>query len=195
MGSLVGMETRELAEYAHSWDMIEASIGCAAIMSMVTASEKSTDINAKEIIMKRSVGSMVVMVGAFPFFDTLKNIAKELYVLELDQAQINPAEGIIPSSASEYVIPESDLLIITGSTIVNKSLERLLEIARDSNTYTIILGPSTVMSEVLFDYGADMLAGSVIVNPEVIMRKLSQTGGVLNNRNCPGEISFRVMQK
>lgn len=195
MGNLTGMETAELAEYAHSWDMIEASIGCAAIMSMVPPSEDSKDFNAKELIMKRSAEANVVMVGAFPFMDRIRTIASELYVLELDESQINPALGILPSSASEYVISESDLLVISGSTLVNKSLERLLALARQSKTYTIILGPSTVMSEVLFDYGADMLAGSQILKPEAIMKRLSQTGGVLDSKNCPGEIAFRVMEK
>ena len=68
-------------------------------------------------------------------------------------------------------------------------------IARHSRTYTIILVSSTVMSEVLFDYGADMLAGSVMLKPLTIIRKLSRIGGVLESRNCPGEIAFRVMEE
>ena len=110
--------------------------------------------------------------------------AKKAYILELDPYQLNPNEGILPDSAAEYVIPDCDVLVITGSTLINKSMERLLTLARNSKAYTIILGPSTIMSEILFDYGADMIAGAFVTNPEAIIKKLSQSGGMLNNRVC-----------
>jgi hypothetical protein len=51
------------------------------------------------------------------------------------------------------------------------------------------------MSEVLFDYGADMLGGALVLNPEAVMKKLSQSGGMLESKVCQGEITFMVMQK
>ncbi len=195
MGSLIGMSTLELAEYAQSWNLVEASIGCAAISAMVAPPPDSTDINAQALILEKGAGAKVVMVGAFPFADRLRSVASELCVLELDQGQLDARLGVLPESAADYVIPDCDLLVITGSTLINKSLERLLALARQSKAYTIILGPSTVMSEVLFDYGAHMLAGAVVLNAEAIMRKLSQSGGMLESKVCPGEIAFKVMQK
>lgn len=35
MSNIVGKKTAELAEYAQSWDLVEASIGCAALNAMV----------------------------------------------------------------------------------------------------------------------------------------------------------------
>ena len=195
MGNLIGMSTLELAEYAQSWNLVEASIGCAAISAMVAPPPDSTDVNAQEIILEKGARARVVMVGAFPFIDKLRATASEVYILELDPYQLDTKGGILPDSAAEYLIPDCGLLIITGSTLVNKSLERLLALARKSKAYTVILGPSTVMSEVLFDYGADMLAGAVVLNAEAIMRKLSQSGGMLETKVCPGEITFKVMQK
>ena len=195
MGNLIGMDTAELAGYAQSWNLVEASIGCAAIASMVAPPAGSLDINAQEIILEKGTGARVVLVGAFPFIKKLRAVASEVHVLELDPALQDAGEGILPDSAAEYLIPDCGLLVITGSTIVNKSLERLLALARQSRAYTVILGPSTVMSEVLFDYGADMIAGAVVLNPEAVMSKLSQSGGMLDTRVCPGEIAFKVMQK
>jgi len=195
MGNLTQKTSLELAGYSKSWNLTEASIGVAAINSMVAPKKEYLDLNAEKCVLEKGKGKKVVMVGGFPFMDALKTIADKMIVLELDPYQLNAKEGILPDSAAEYLIPDCDLLIITGSTLINKSMERLLALAKNSKTYTVVLGPSTVMSEVLFDYGADMIAGAEVVVPDAIIRKISQSGGMINSKVCPGEIVFKVMQK
>ena len=195
MGNLTGMNTLELAEYAQSWNLVEASIGCAAITAMVAPPDNSVNINAREFIIEQGTHAKVVMVGAFPFVDKLKAVAMEMYIMELDSSLLDTKENILPEAAADFIIPECDLLIITGSALINKSLERYLTLARKSKAYTVILGPSTVMSEVFFEYGADMVGGAIVTKPEAIMNKLSQSGGMLESSVCPGEIIFKVMQK
>ena len=85
---------------------------------------------------------------------------------------MSPQAGELPSFAAEEVIPESDLLILTGTSLINKSMERLLELGR--NATTIVLGPSTPMSDVLFDFGASVIAGIRVVDSERLLRSLSQ---------------------
>jgi uncharacterized protein (DUF4213/DUF364 family) len=184
--------TLELAEYAKSWNLIEAGIGVAAINSMIKPMGKP-GINAIDLIAKEAKGKKVVVVGKFPMLDKVRAVAKELCILELEPDLVDPAEGVLPSTAAEHKIPDSDVLAITGSTLANKSLEHLLELGRDS--YTIILGPSTPMSEVLFDYGADVLAGVRVLKPDQIMNRTSRGGGMLSPKNCKGEIEFIVMRK
>lgn len=194
MGALADKTTLELAQFAKSWNLVEAGIGVAAINSMISHGA-AEEINAFDIILKKADGKKVTMVGAFPFAERVRMIAKELWVLELDPVLLDPGIGIIPAPAAEYVIPDSDIVVITGSAVVNKSIGRLLELASDAGAYTIVIGPSTPMSEVLFDYGADLLAGVNIVNPDAVMRKLSQSGGMLTPKNCPGELEFKTMEK
>jgi uncharacterized protein (DUF4213/DUF364 family) len=194
LGHLTEKTTTQLAEYARSWNLVEASIGVAAINSMLKPA-KTMDANAQDIILSKAEGKRVAVSGAFPFTPQLKKIARQLWVLELEASFINPAQGIITETAAEYVIPDSDMVIITGSTLINKSMERLLELARAAGAYTVVLGPSTPLSEVLFDYGAHMVAGAEVVKPEPVLLKLSQSGGMLDSKSCPGEIVFKVMQR
>ena len=189
---LTEMTTLELAEYSRSWNLIEAGIGVAAINSMIKPKGKS-GINAIDFLAKESKDKKVVVVGKFPKLDEVRAVAKELWILELEPNLVNPEEGVLPSTAAEHKIPKSDILAITGSTLVNKSLEHLLELGRDA--YTIILGPSTPMSEVLFDYGADMLAGVNVLKPNQIMNRISRSGGMVSPKNCKGEIEFIMMEK
>jgi hypothetical protein len=194
LGRLTDKSTTELAEYAKSWNLVEASIGVAAINSRLHPA-KTIDANAQEMILAKAEGKRVSVSGAFPFTPQLNKIAKKVWTLELDASFINPAAGIITETAAEYVIPESDMVIITGSTLINKSMERLLELARAAHAYTVVLGPSTPLSEVLFDYGASLVAGAEVVCPEPVLLKLSQSGGMLDSKICPGEIVFKVMER
>ncbi len=193
MGDLTSKTTLELAEYVKSWNLVEASIGVAALNSMMKPRGKK-DINAQDLIIEESHNKKVTMVGKFPKIDEIRSVAKKLWVLESDPSLTNPKEGIITEAAAEYVFPGSDIIVITGSTLINKGLERYLNLAQKEDVYTIIMGPSTTMSDVLFDYGANMLAGVELLDPEAILRKISQSGGMINTRVCKGEIGFRVLE-
>jgi uncharacterized protein len=194
MGRLTDKTTLELAEYARSWNLVEASIGVAAVNSMIKPQGKA-DINAIDSIMEMGIDKKIVMVGQFPMIDEIRAISRELWVLEADPFLINPKEGIITEEAAEFLIPDSDIVIITGSTLINKSLERFLRLSKAAKAYTIIMGPSTPMCDVLFDYGADLLAGVEIAQPEKLLQKISQSGGMINSKVCKSEVIFRVMEK
>lgn len=86
-----------------------------------------------------------------------------------------------PDPACEYVLPDTDFAFITGVTIINKTAPRLLELAR--NATTVLVGPSVIMSSVLFEQGADALAGSVVADPE---KAVSQS------RTVPASSSARL---
>lgn len=193
MGRLTEKTTRELAEYARSWNMVEASIGVAAVNSMIKP-RGTAGVNALDRVMEMGKNKKIIMVGQFPMIDEIRAISKELWVLEADPSLINPKEGVITEEAAEYLIPDSDIVIITGSTLVNKSLERFLRLSKAAKAYTILMGPSTPMCDVMFDYGVSMLAGVEIVGPEKLLQKISQSGGMINSKVCKDEVVFRVME-
>ncbi len=194
LGKLSEKPTLELAEYARSWNLVEASIGVAALNSMVKVRGK-TGINAIAIVLETCKNEKVVMVGKFPRIDEIKTLAKELWVLEMNPNLLDPKNGIISESALEYVIPDSDIVIVTGSTLINKTMERILELCKLADAYTIVMGPSTTMSDILFDYGADVLAGVEITDPPSVLNIISQSGGMINSKICRDELIFRVLER
>jgi uncharacterized protein (DUF4213/DUF364 family) len=193
LGKLSDKNTLELAEYARSWNLVEASIGVAALNSMVKVRGK-TGVNAIDIVLDICENKTVTMVGKFPRIDEIKTLAKELWVLEMNPNLLDPKNGIISESSLEYVIPDSDIVIVTGSTLINKTMERVLELCKLADAYTIVMGPSTTMCDVLFDYGADMLAGVEITKPDVVLKIISQSGGMINSKICRDELVFRVLE-
>jgi len=125
------------------------------------------------------------MIGHFPVADELRKCADELWVIEQQ-----PKKGDMPDTASEHFVPKADIVVITSSAIINKSIERLLEL---SQGFTIVLGPSTPMSDVLFDYGVDMIAGVKVVDEKMMMAKIAEGGGRV--KQFEDAIDFLVMEK
>lgn len=169
-GSLTGMSALKLARYALSDDWIEASVGVASINSLIIPDPKQiTRINGVDILLKRSVGENVAMVGHFPFADRIEEVAEELSILEL-----SPGEGDLKASEASRVIPNASVVIVTGTTLINHTFEHIAELVNKS--YMMVLGPTTILSPVLFDYGVDAICGIRVVDPCLTIRYLSEGG-------------------
>jgi uncharacterized protein (DUF4213/DUF364 family) len=78
----------------------------------------------------------------------------------------------LPASACEDVLPRSDLNVITATALINHTLQHLLELG--NNGINIILGPSTPLSPVLFEFGADFLAGVRVKDRDAIVQSITQ---------------------
>jgi len=164
-GELSSFSSVQLAKRILSWEPLEASIGIAAINSLIDA--KGEPGNIKSFIMKHARGKVVSIVGRFPFNDEVSEIADKAYLLEMD-----PMKGELPAFACEDVIPRSDINVISATALINHTLQRLLELG--SNGINIVLGPSTPLSPVLFDFGADILAGVKVYDKDAMIRSISQ---------------------
>jgi uncharacterized protein (DUF4213/DUF364 family) len=110
----------------------------------------------------------VALVGHFPFIVELRPLTKELWVIEQ-----RPSEGEHPPEAAADLIPQADVVAITGTALINHTLEGLLALCRPE-TFVMILGPSTPLSPVLFEHGVAMLSGAGVVDEEAAMRTISQ---------------------
>ncbi|HET6420201.1 MAG TPA: DUF364 domain-containing protein [Geobacteraceae bacterium] len=164
-GNIAGRDVLEIASRLRSWEQLDACLGLAALCSLI---EPAGDrVNVVDFLLNTAPGKTVTCIGRFPFYPEILKTAKRAFLLEM-----NPVGDELPSFAAEEVVPESDLVILTATTLINKSMERLLELSRKG--ITVILGPSTPMSDVLFDFGADVLAGIRVVNSGRLFESVSQ---------------------
>jgi uncharacterized protein (DUF4213/DUF364 family) len=152
-----GLTLREAASWVKSWDFDRAAVGLAAINAAINATNPAgPSDDAFDFFQAETVGRKVAVIGHFPYLERLRKSA-DLVVLER-----SPQPGDLPDSAAEYVLPNQDFVFATGTTIVNKTLPRLLELAKDA--VVAVVGPSTPLSPVLFDYGISALAGLIAEN-------------------------------
>lgn len=168
-GFLTGKSARSLCCYARSESLLEATLGVAAINSLIDVDvERCQEINAGELLLERGAGKRIAIVGHFPFVPRLRRVAKELWVLER-----RPRSGDLPAEEAERVIPMADVVAITGTALINGSMEELLRLCR-KDSLVMVLGPSTPLTPVWFEYGVDLISGARVTEPEVVLRFISE---------------------
>lgn len=167
---------REAASLSKSWNMEDATLGMAAINAWYNTKKNLAsygiilpdreDMTLKERKEKNPLynrdtlhGKKVAMIGHFRNVEKKLQDIADLYILER-----SPKEGDYPDSACEYLLPEMDYIYVTGMTLVNKTLKRLLELKKDGAVFTL-MGPTTTLSPVMFSYGVDRLASFVVTDP------------------------------
>lgn len=166
-GDLIGMSAKELASYARSERLIDASIGIAALNSLVRLDPASLiEVNAFTIIEERGRGKKVGVVGHFPF---VKRLATSC---DLSVIQKAPWQGDEALREAAETLPGCAVAAITASSLINHTFDRLLELCRDS--FVIVLGPSTPLASVLFDSGVDVLCGTVVEDRDLARRCITE---------------------
>lgn len=168
-GRLESCSSRELAGWIESDIPLRRSIGCAAINALLPRQPESwITENADEAILKNGQGKKTVLIGHFPFAPSLQEQLEDFKVLELD-----PIGGDLPASAAPDLLPDADLVAITGMTFINHTLPDLLSLCKPE-AYIILLGPSTPLTPLLADFGVDLLAGSSVEDIPGVLAAIGQ---------------------
>ena len=169
-GHLHEMSAFTLAKYLSSQRPLEACVGMAALNSVLPLDDlPNVEINARDLIIHQGRGKNVVMIGHFAFTEELRKVAGQLWVLELD-----PTPGDIPAEQASQLLPQADVIGITATTLLNHTFETLAPLFAP-RALAVMLGPTTPLSQVMFDYGIDVLAGARVSAPEHIICLISQS--------------------
>jgi uncharacterized protein (DUF4213/DUF364 family) len=168
-GHLHEKSAQELARYALSENPLEAGIGLAAINSLLEVNEQdAVEMNAAEVLVKKGAGKNVAIVGHFPFIPRLRRVVSNLWVIEQ-----HPVGDDHPASSAADLIPRADVVAITGSALINHTIDDLLSLC-SPGALVVILGPSTPLSAVLFDHGATIIAGSRVTDEYTVLSCIGQ---------------------
>ena len=168
-GYLMQKEASELAQMAQSSNPFEAAIGMATINSLLDVDrQRCVDTNGGDLLAQEGKGKEVALIGHFPFVNKLREAARCLWVIEK-----HPQEGDIAETEAESLIPQADVVGITGSAFINHTIDHLLGLC-SPKAYVVVLGATTPLSPVLFDYGVNAIAGTKVIDPKTVLRYVSQ---------------------
>jgi hypothetical protein len=161
-GVLHHKTARELASYVRSEHPVAMSIGMAAINSMLDLNEsRCTNRGAFDLLAEKGRGRNVAVVGHFPFVPKLREVAKELWVLEQ-----RPRPGDLPAHEATRILPQCEVVCLTGTSLMNGTLDDLLALCRDA--YVVLTGPSSPLSPLLFEFGIDAICGARVADPAAV---------------------------
>lgn len=121
----------------------------------------------------------VVMVGAFgPYIRELRRREQSFLVLEKDPTTLRPDEMALyrPAEEAKAVVPQADVLLITGTTLVNDTLDGLLALARPG-AEIVLIGPTVgLVPDALFEHGVRVAGGIRVTDPHALLDVLSEGG-------------------
>jgi uncharacterized protein (DUF4213/DUF364 family) len=124
-------------------------------------------------------GENVVVVGAFvPFLKSLKRARQQFTVLEMDPATLKPDElpYFRPADEADAVLPSADVVLITGTTLVNETLEHLLALCRPA-ARVVVVGPTVgLLPDAFLRRGVDVLGGIRVTAPDAFLDVLAEGG-------------------
>lgn len=173
-----GRPLREIASYVRSWNVHEAAVGLAALNSHVNARERVQRVfgwapqcrseSVFSAMEPELEGKKVAVVGHFQGLEPLADRCR-LTILER-----RPQQGDLPDFAAEYVLPDQDYVFISGTTIINKTLPRLLELSAQAKV--VLVGPSVPLTPLWFEWGVSAVAGLVAVDPAEVWLAAAEGG-------------------
>ena len=186
-GKLKGRPAFDLAREALGDNGIRRAVGIAAMNALADTcwrrrphpeTELRTGIDAFDATEIRT-GDKVVVVGAFvPFLRELKRRRQPFLVLEQDPATLKPEElpFFRPAEEAATVVPEADVLLITGTTLLNDTLEDILGWAKPSARVTMVGPTVSLLPDAFLRRGADILGTVRITDPDAFLDALAEGG-------------------
>jgi uncharacterized protein (DUF4213/DUF364 family) len=182
-----GMPAGEVLTALNSREPIKTAVAIAALNALSAACWEhrvaddypiQMDTDALDVI-RMSADRSVAVIGAFvPVLRKLKVRGGPWWVVEQDQRTLKADElaHFVPADQSRRTIAEADVLIITGVTLVNHTLESILNAARPDAEIAVIGPTASLLPDALFARGVRVLGGIRVKKPDELLDVLAAGG-------------------
>lgn len=169
--NLENVPVQRLFAWTHSPKVLQRSIAAAMINAALPRQpERWLDVNAGDFLVELGRHKKVALVGHFPFVENLRQKMETLWVFEK-----NPHPGDFMAEQAEDLIPQADVVAITGMTQINLTLLELLGLCSPT-AQVLLIGPSSPLHAGLGSFGIDWLSGCVIENIDRVVNAVRQGG-------------------
>jgi uncharacterized protein (DUF4213/DUF364 family) len=133
-------------------------------------------------------GDRVCMVGCFP--PVLERLGgRGIEVVAVDES---PRPGALPAEQVDVLLPGSQVAIITATALVNRTLDRLLDLASSCRTVAL-LGPSTpLLPRAFAGTPVRLLSGIRVTEPLSLLKSVAAGGGFRDFRPYVRKVNVAV---
>jgi uncharacterized protein (DUF4213/DUF364 family) len=201
-GNLDGCSVSEILKYALDSNVMKSAIGIAtlnALSQWMIESEDRTDHQiVKEVdgfdLLTIEPHETVSLIGAFgPYIRRLKTMKNPFFIVEKNARTLRPDEMqyFRPVSEMREALEKSGVVIITGTAIVNHTIDHILSFVRNGIRAAIIGPTASMIPDAFFKKGVAIMAGVQILNPDRMINILKQGGSAYHLlKECSEKIAY-----
>lgn len=157
-----GFKALEIAQLANSFDMIERVVGIAALNALSQylmdseSYERQFGVDIFNAIEAKENDNVAVVGYIRPLVSKLRAKVRKVHVFERNPQLRGDA---LPDTFVDSILPKADVVIISGSSLVNGTLDRLLELSEKAK-FVAVAGPTaSMLPDPLFERGVNIVAG------------------------------------
>jgi len=201
-GDLEGRSVSEILNYSTDANVLKSAIGIATLNALSQWIVESGNERGYEIVKDKDGFDLleikpdetVTLTGAFgPYIRRLKMMGNPFYIVEKNPQTLRTDEikYFKPESEMLSAIEKSDAVIITGTAIVNHTIDGILSFITNGRR-TAIIGPTASMiPDAFFERNVNVMAGVRILNPDLMVKILKQGGCAYHLlKECSEKIAF-----
>jgi hypothetical protein len=174
---VTGRSAFALAQLALEDELITSAVGVATLNALIEPDTyRLKDLDAGDWLLEHGKDAKLAVFGRFPFIEEIKPLARNLWVFELE-----PQPGEFHPEKAGEILPQAEIIAITSSTLINHTLDGILKLVQPP-AKVLLIGPSTPLSPLMFNFGVTMLSGVQVVDLDALIISTKQG------------VSFRQMQ-
>ena len=201
-GSVEETPVSEVLRFALDSNVLKSAVGVATLNALSQSIFESGD--GTEYKMVRGIDGFdlldiqphetVSLVGAFgPYIRRLKLMGNPFFIIEKNPKplRLDEMKFFRPESEMASALKMSDAVIITGTTIVNHTVDAILSVI-PSGARTALIGPTVSMiPDAFFERGVHVMAGVRLLDPDLMLTILKQAGSAYHLlKECSEKIAF-----
>ncbi|BBO86475.1 hypothetical protein DSCO28_70410 [Desulfosarcina ovata subsp. sediminis] len=186
-GKLVGQPVGYYIQRMQQGGPLQKALGIAVLNALsatcwrLTPPESYQLIHGVDPVENRTIDkdAEVVVIGALvPYFRMLKGREKPFTILEKDPRTLKPdeMEYFQPQENAGKCIAAADLLIITGTTLINDTLEGILDQMK-TGAKAVLVGPTaSMLPDAFFSRGITSIGGIMVTDAGRLLDTLAEAG-------------------
>lgn len=201
-GTLAGAPAWDCLAFATERNVLKSAIGVASINGATHLTLESGIRPEGEIVigedgfdlLKIAPHETVSLIGAFgPYIRRLKKMGNPFFIVERNPLALRDEEKPFYRAESQMAqaLEKSDVVIVTGTAIVNQTIDAILSALRKESRVAIIGPTASMWPEAFFRRGIQVMAGIRILNSDSMIRILKEGGSAYHLlHECSEKIAF-----
>lgn len=187
---IVNKTALEATKMVFSPHLLPSVLGVATINALLSTKNKfeftlGNILDFLPISREDTIG----IVGAFlPFLPPLRKKTSKIYVFE--RYPISGVKEYYPDWAEPSLLPHCSIVIISGTTVINKTIDRVLSYLNPSQMIGIVGPTASLAPSIFFKHKVSFLSGVKITNSVELIDLIKQGGGTRDFQGCTKKVNY-----